>query len=840
VTGRHSVGIVVVSHSAGLAEAAVALAGQMLHGQHVAIAVAAGLEDGSLGTSVVRIRTALEQVDGPAGVVVLMDLGSALLSAELALELLADPSARERVILSPAPLVEGLVVAAVAAAGGADRYEVAAEAAGALTAKTVQLGGPVPPSVGVNGGAATETGNFRRQPNVAGDDISAVLTVRNEHGLHARPAARLVAAVTALDARVQLRNLTTGTGPVPAGSLSRVATLAALQDHRIEVRATGPQAQQAVDRVLALAEHRFDEAPAAPGGTAAGPPAGTSTGPLPASPGIAVGAARRVADAPAGAEAEPAHPAADATSRLQRVVGAVAEVRGEIDELRRRTLQELGAQEASIFDAHLALLADPDLLADVESRLGAGAGAVQAWTAALHEIEQQWAQLADPYLSARAADVHAVAAQVVRALTGAAAPRISGEGVLVARDLGPAETAGLDPRLVRGVVLTQGSPSSHAAILARARGIPMVVAAGDQVLTLSEGTPLALDGGTGELHVDPGPDVLELFERRAEQLAQRRAQDLAEAATPASTLDGEQVHVLANLGSAADATAAAAAGAEGAGLVRTEFLFLGRTAAPSSQAQEREYTAIAEAMPGCRITLRTLDVGGDKPLPYVPVPAEQNPYLGLRGVRLTLDRPELLTEQLAAICRTGRSHPVNVMFPMVSTVDELLAARQLLVEAAGGAGLPPGLRVGMMVEVPAAALKIEHFLPHLDFVSIGTNDLTQYTVAAERGNPSVASLCDALDPAVLRLVAQVCRAAQGRVDVAVCGEAASDECAVPVLVGLGVRELSVTPHAVPTVKAALRGLHAGTCRDLADAALRLPGPQEVRALVRSTLAGVLP
>jgi phosphocarrier protein FPr len=414
---------------------------------------------------------------------------------------------------------------------------------------------------------------------------------------------------------------------------------------------------------------------------------------------------------------------------------------------------------------------------------------------------------------------------------GAPTPETSGVGVLVARDLSPAEAAALDAARVTGVVLAYGSATSHAAILTRARDIPMVVAAGRDVLAIAEGTELLLDGTTGELHVDPLPAVRADFQRRADEQRRRRADDLARAGEPARSRDGTTFAVEANLGSVSDARAARSAGADGAGLVRTELVFLDRNIPPDVAEQQAEYGAIAEALQGRRITLRTLDVGGDKPLAYLPVPVEQNPFLGLRGIRLSLDRRELLADQLSAICRTARAHPVNVMFPMVSTLGELLEARQMLTEAAGSAGRPDGLRVGMMVEVPTAALKIARFLPHLDFVSIGTNDLTQYTLAAERGNGAVAALSDALDPGVLQLIDQVCRASAGRVDVAVCGEAAADELAIPVLVGLGARELSVSPHAVPRVKATLRELDLARCQALAREALTLASADEVRKLV---------
>jgi len=814
------VGLVVVSHSRVLARAAVALAAEMLHGRPVTIEVAAGLDETTFGTDAVSIKEAIERVDGPAGVVVLMDLGSAVLSAELALDLIADPSVRDRVTLSPAPIVEGLIVAAVAAAGGASRAEVAAEARGALMGKAAHLSSP----------AESTT---LAPAHVATDEVIGVFTVDNPHGLHARPAARLVSEVRGLDAMVQLRNLTTGGGMVPAASLSRVATLAALRGHEVEVRASGPQAQEAVEHLLTLARRRFDETADPTSTETAAARTASASGPLPASPGIVIGPARRLTTLPVSVDQAVIE---DPSAEWRRIVESIAAVRREIEHVRVLTTREVGAEEASIFDAHLSLLADAEMLADVKERIATGVGAGAAWAGCLADVERQWSALPDPYLRERAEDVRSVGEQVLRALTGQAARQTVERGILVARDLTPAEAAALDADLVTGVVLAQGSPTSHAAILARARDIPVVVAAGRDVLSVPEGTTIILDGGSGELRIDPSPELLEEFRRRAAELAERRAQHLALAEQPAVTLDGTLVSVGANVGSVADARSSLAAGADGAGLVRTEFLFLGRSSAPDIAEQQEEYDAIARALAGRRIVLRTLDVGGDKPLSYLPMPVEANPFLGRRGVRLTLDHRDLLHDQLVAICETARRSPTSVMFPMVSTVGELLEARQILTEAAGGSCLPPGLRVGMMVEVPAAALKIETFLPHVDFVSIGTNDLTQYTLAAERGNGGVAALSDALDPGVLQLIDHVCRAASGRVEVAVCGEAASDELAIPVLIGLGVRELSVSPYAVPRVKAAIRELNLERCSSLAQQALVLAGPDDVRKLVLAKLS----
>ena len=815
------VGLVVVSHSRALADAAVVLAEEMLHGRSLRIEVAAGLDETTLGTDAVSISAAIERADGPGGVVVLMDLGSALLSAELALDLLDDPTARDRITLSPAPIVEGLVVAAVAAAGGGSRAEVAAEARDALMGKAAHL--------------AVPTTDVVEQPRL--EEVVGTFTVENPHGLHARPAARLVSEVRTLDASVQLRNLTTGAGPVPAASLSRVATLGAVRGHEVEVRASGPQAQEAVEHLLTLATRRFDETdddavqvrPSAP---TERPSAGA---PLPASPGIAIGPVRRLIVVPgeAGLDQLPSEPAAE----WRHVVEAVATARREIEHARVLTAREVGASQAGIFDAHLLLLSDAEMLAEVKSRLAGGAGAVAAWTGCLAEVEAQWAELPDPYLRQRAADVRAVGEQVLRALTGQTERRMTDSGVLVASDLTPAETAALDLDLVAGVILADGSPTSHAAILARGRGIPVIVSAGPDVLALTEGTTVVVDGSTGEFHVAPSAELLDEYRRRASEAAELNARQLALAGQPASSRDGTAFTVAANLGSVADARAALVAGADGAGLVRTEFIFLDRSDAPTVEEQQAVYDEIAEAMGGRRVTLRSLDVGGDKPLSYLPMPVEANPFLGQRGIRLSLDHRELLRDQLAAMCETARRFPIDIMFPMVTTPGELIDARRVLTEAAGPSGLPDGLRVGTMIEVPAAALKIEAFLPHLDFVSIGTNDLTQYTMAAERGNGSVAALSDPLDPGVLRLIDHVCRAALGRIDVAVCGEAASDELAIPVLAGLGVHELSVSPAAVPRVKAAVRLLDLAHCRNLASQALALADADDVRKLVLESVGG---
>ena len=679
------VGLVVVSHSRALARAAVALAQEMLHGRPVRIEVAAGLDDTTFGTDAGQILDAITEADRGAGVVVLMDLGSAVLSAELALELL-DDAARERVLLCPAPLVEGLIVAAVAAAGGAGRDEVAAEAAAALAGKTSHLG--VPATGAADGLGAVEPG-----------ELVGAFAVTNPHGLHARPASRVVQAVRMLDARVALRNRTTGSAWVPASSLSKVATLGALCGHEVEVRVSGNQAREALDHVVALAARAFDETPDPAaiirnGRVAAGGEAGRpdQQAPIAASPGIGIGPAWSMHGAPLDvADARTDEPAAE----WRRLKEAIAAVRRTVQRVRARAVREIGEADAAIFDAHLLLLDDADLLSDVRSRVDGGQAAAPAWSATLRRIGADLAALPDPYLQARASDVAAVGDQVLRALLGVSGRDLPPVGVLVAAELTPSEAAELDSSRVAAVVQAFGSPTAHSTILLRARGIPAVVAAGAGVLGIADGTLLAVDGTRGEVMADPPPDVQADFRARATELALRERRALTHAASPAVTRDGVGVLVGANVGSVEDARAAATCGADLAGLVRTEFLFLGRAQAPDVDEQEAVYRQIAGALGGRRITLRTLDVGGDKPLGYLPMPAEANPFLGVRGIRLAMVHPGLLADQLLAIVagrarRAGERHVPDDQHAGRAAVGPPDARRRHQARRSGRAGRPRG------------------------------------------------------------------------------------------------------------------------------------------------------
>jgi multiphosphoryl transfer protein len=809
------VGIVVVSHSRRLADAAVELALQMVRGTPPPIEVAAGLDNHVLGTDAARVKEAIDRVASPDGVIVMMDLGSAVLSAELALELRGD-TGDCAIVLSDAPIVEGLVSAVTLAAAGAPLAEVAADAAQAGHIKTRLLG------IG--------TLEAPDQGAAAGPVASIELTLHNDHGLHARPAARFVETVRRFEADVTVRNLSTGGPTVSGRSVSALSTLGVPNGEQVEVSASGRQAREALAAVAALVRRNFDE----PMTAVSAARETNGAGPTAASPGIGIGPKCSLPDR---GEVPPSTAGSTAVE-TERLRVAFEAARTELSSTRDHVARTAGAHEAEIFDAHLLLL-DDDELVGIALEIAASDPVVaeQAWRVAVDALAARFDQLTDPYLRGRAADIRAVGDQVLGHLIGdSAGPAATLAGIVVTSDLTPTQAARLDPDAVLGIVTAAGSPVSHGAILARALGIPAVVGAGPDVLAVPDGTTMVVDGTEGVVVVDPDDSAVQRY--RAKSDGQRlHASSLLEAAgRPAITSDGVPIEVLANIASRDDALDAVRRGADGVGLLRTEFLFLDRPQPPGEDEQLEAYLSIAEALGDRRLTVRTLDAGGDKPVSYLPAVIEANPFLGCRGLRLSLQQPDIFKQQLRALVRAGTQHPISVLFPMVTTIEELRAAREMLLEAAAEVGcrsgeLPAGFEVGAMAEVPGFALRVRAAVGLVDIISIGTNDLTQYTLAAERGNADVAALADALDPAVLHLISEVASSATARARVAVCGELAADPAAAVLLVGLGIRELSMTPRAIPAVKDAIRSMSANKAKQLAAIALHRDSAASVRALL---------
>jgi phosphoenolpyruvate-protein phosphotransferase/dihydroxyacetone kinase phosphotransfer subunit len=824
------VGIVVVSHSARLADGVIELAREM-GGPDVRLEAAGGTDDpdAPLGTDATKVLAAIEAADTGDGVLVLMDLGSGVLSAEMALDLLGGEPYR-RVVLSEAPLVEGAVSAAIAAKLGASLDDVASEARGALAPKAAHLSGD---AVEGDGAAAPAA------PEASGIDATAELDVTNKLGLHARPAARFVTAAGSFEAEVRVTNLTTGEGPVNARSINAVATLGVRQGHRIRVDARGPQATEVVDALSSLAAEnwgdRADSVPSPELPERTGEAPAGAIGGVAASPGVAIGPLRHLRPV---AVSIPDEAAADPNSEWERLLTALETSKSQINEMRAAAAERLGGSEVEIFDAHLLLLDDDELLNIARGAVhDDGRPAARAWSDAVNSIARRYEELDDAYQAERAADVRDVGNRVLANLLGVAPARtVDGSGVLAVTELTPTDATTLDPQVTKGIVTARGGPTSHGAILARSLGIPAVVGAGDRVIEIAKGTTVALDGAAGVVFVDPSKKVLEEFAARRDREAALQLQRRRAAAAPAVTADGTRIDVYANIGRPEDADAAVAAGADGVGLLRTEFLFLDRDQPPSEDEQYAVYCDVAARLGGRPLIVRTLDAGADKPIPFVPASPEANPFLGVRGIRLSLAHEELLETQLRAVLRAAADHPLKVMFPMIATATELRGAVAVVERARaglrdGGVDVPARVEIGIMVEVPAAALTSELFAREVSFFSIGTNDLAQYTLAAERGNERVAALADPLHPAVLRLIDRVVQAARehGRW-VAVCGEIAGDALAAPVLVGLGVTELSMAAAAIPTVKHVLRSIDLGDARDLARAALNADSAPAVREL----------
>lgn len=670
---------------------------------------------------------------------------------------------------------------------------------------------------------------------------SDAILIPNPTGLHARPAAVIANLARGFKCAISLR---LGDRQANARSVTAILGLDVACGAKVQVVASGPDAKAAVEKLAAvLAAGSGDEgqrpAPAPATTTvppsAAPPPRRKSKDPnlligVSASPGLAVGTVFQVR--PQDIPVEEAGAGVDAERR--RLAEAVAAAQGQLGALRGKLHAGREAAKAAIFAAHEELLSDPDLLEIAESGIAKGKSAAFAWKAAVKTHADRLAGMRNQLLAQRANDLRDVGLRVLSVLTGAdlKQPEHKPNSILIAEDLTPSETAGLDRSKVVGFCTTRGGSTSHSAILARSMGIPALAGVEPAALELANGTAVILDGTKGTLRLNATPEEVSRIRGAQERAERRRKDDLAHAREPAVTLDGTRLEVVANIGGLKDAKQIAGLGGEGVGLLRSEFLFMERADAPSEDEQYQTYKSIIEAVgPDHPVIIRTLDVGGDKPLAYLPIPKEDNPFLGERGVRVGLDRPEILRTQLRAILRAAPSGKVKVMFPMITALSELRDVKAMMAEEAASLGVPP-VPAGIMVEVPATAVMAEQFAREAEFFSIGTNDLTQYTLAIDRGHPKLAPLVDGLNPAVLRLIAQTVKGAQptGKM-VGVCGGIAGDPAAVPLLVGIGVTELSVSLPAIPAVKAQIRTLQLDKCRELAGRALAAESADEVRALV---------
>ena len=676
-------------------------------------------------------------------------------------------------------------------------------------------------------------------------------------GLHARPASRLQELAGSFRSSIIWTNLRTGAAADAKSVLSLLST-DTLGDDPCRLRAEGPDEAGAIASLFRMIESDLprlelqaeSEQAASAARVGADAPrilelerAVVFSG-IPAGPGVALGPAyvHGPAIEPELSETGPPRPPAEEAAAFRDALAAIGR------ELRARSEAAAGPAEQLILAAHLSMLNDPAFGARVAEEIErGGSSAAAAVGRAGRHFAAALGAARSAYLRERIADIRDVTRRIVDVLQGRPAARgairLDAPAVLFAEDLAPSEFLALDPARLLGLVLENTGPTSHTLILARARGIPAVTGVPGVRDKVRTGETVVLDGGRGLVVPAPSPAISRYFLRERTAFAEKEIRELAAASEPGRTSDGRRIEIAANIGHPEEAGAAWAKGAEGIGLFRTEFLLFDRTEPPGEDEQLEIYARLAREANGRPVIVRTFDVGGDKPIPFLPFPGEANPFLGVRGLRVYEKFPAIIRTQLRAILRAAVHGPLKIMFPMITAVDEAVRAREWLDEARAGLaeeGLPhrPDVEAGMMVEVPSAALLLDRFAAHVDFFSVGTNDLAQYVFAADRGNPHVRGLSQPLEPAFLRLLRQAVAAARERGKwIGLCGELAGSAQALPILAGLGFDELSMAAGAVPGIKRRLRTLDGDGCRRLVEDALGMSRAADVEALLRSFAGG---
>ena len=658
-------------------------------------------------------------------------------------------------------------------------------------------------------------------------------------GLHARPASAWVEAARQSNVPIQVRH---ENEIADARNLVSLLQLGLRAGDSITISADGEDAREALARFRSVitglsVQEKADAAKAAAraktpvqGWTPPGNPQAIAG--IGASPGIAIGAVHLLASSE---EVIPDLPA-ELTGGGNQLHEALSATRQQILALIDDTTRRIGASEAAIFKAQGELLNDSDLITLTCQLMVEGHGVAWSWNQAVERMASKLTALGNPVLAARAADLRDVGRRVLGRLypslkTGTLAHLPDHPSIIVAKDLSPSDTAGLDKDRVIGLATALGGPTSHTAILARTLGIPAVVAAGPSLSEIADGTPAIIDGQTGRLYLAPSDADLASAKAWIDERSRRRAAEEAERGLPARTRDGHVVAIGANVNLPDQVPLALQEGGEGVGLMRTEFLFLERGATPSEDEQFETYRGMIDALAGRPLIVRALDIGGDKQVAHLDLPREDNPFLGVRGARLLLRRPDLLEPQLRALYRAAAGGgDLSIMFPMVTSLAEVQALRAAC-ERIRTALNAPVVPIGIMIEVPAAAMEADVLAKHVDFFSIGTNDLTQYALAIDRQNPELAAEADSLHPAVLRLIRQTVEGAKRHQRwVGVCGGIAGDPFGAALLTGLGVSELSMTPREIPAVKARLRNSDLTALQTLAEKALAAESAEQVRAL----------
>jgi len=683
----------------------------------------------------------------------------------------------------------------------------------------------------------------KQQPEKSALDTDEELTswhikVTDPTGFHARPAAVLASEAKKFSAAVKIVK----NGKVAdAKSVTAIMGLDIKCGDLVTLKAKGADAAEALFELvpaLEIAISKSSEKAPFPT-TASIPSAPLSSDPdilvgTPASEGKGLGKTRLFNPTVFAIDETAKNPAAE-VKKLEKALAAAA-----------KDLQKLAAKipdekQAAIFTAHLELLSDSALTAEAFNLINSGKSAAFAWDKTCTAKAEDLAKLDSPILSARAADIRDINARVLTLLSGTKEKSFSypDDTILIAEELTPSATASLDKTKIKGIATIKGSATSHAAILAKTLGIPAIAGIEKRALEIPDGTLAFIDAAKGTLHINLSEKDFAAALKEEKQSKERYAAVLKNAALPAITKDGKNIDIGGNVGSLFDVEKVLEAGGNGIGLLRSEFLFLDRTTAPSEEEQADTYIKIAKLLgKDKKLIIRTLDIGGDKPLSYLNMPTEANPFLGMRGIRLTLAHQDIFRTQIRAILAAAKYSDIHIMFPMISRFKELIEAKQIVLDEQKKLFMPK-VKIGVMIEVPSAALIAESLAAEADFFSIGTNDLTQYTLAMDRGNTDLNKIADGLHPAVLRLIKMtVAGAHKHKKFVGVCGDMAGSSEAAPLLLGLGVDELSMAPPSIPIIKELVRKLDIKKCEQLANNALELPSATAVHTLLQSQETGV--
>lgn len=786
------VGIVFVSHSKLLAEGVKELAEQMTQGK-VALEAAGGIDDeeNPIGTDAMRVMAAIENVYNDNDVLVMMDMGSALMSAEMAIQFLPE-NIQSHVYLSAAPLVEGGIAAAVQAMIGASINEVIAEASSAIKSKQKQLN------------LDDEKPQENNQPSNIKEFIDFEITVPNKFGLHSRPASKLIELTQGLSVDVQVS--INSSQWYNAKSLNNLSLLGAKQNDTLFFKASGQDSLILKEKIIEFADNNFGDNDIETESKKSKDINKDGIWGIPSSNGIAIGKATLLEKKEFVISNEKI---SNTTEEIKHFKNALQLAKNEIADNKQKSANLLSKTEMEIFNAHIHFLEDFELIEQVENNiLTQSYSAAKAWFSVTTDIANRYAYSNNSYTRQRVSDVMDIQELVLKHLGLEAETNynFTEPVILLSKNLQPSQTLKLDTNYVKGFATETGNENAHTSILARSLGIPAITGLANQFNKIPLEQQIIINGKSGEILIDSNSKKWENALADKRNLENKALKQREFAQRNVKTIDGIEIKINANISGITDAKLAQENGADGVGLFRTELYFMNQTTLPTEDEQFDLYSRICQILKGKTIVIRSLDIGGDKPISYLPIQKEENPFLGLRGIRFLLANKSIFKTQIKAILRVSNNNNVQMMFPMISKIDEWHQAKELVEICKkelknDGIAFNEQMPCGIMVEVPAVVMCIDKFAQEVDFFSIGTNDLSQYLMAADRGNSVVNKLITTEEEAVLKAIETVVYSANKfNIPISICGELGANKNVIPNLLKYGIRSLSMNALQIPQIK----------------------------------------